>query len=118
MIAEIFEKQGFLVELTSKTRDGGCDIIALYNKLDTLLKIIIECKRFGKKNKVGIEYVQRIFGVKIAENANKALLVTTSTFTDPARQFEKEHYWDLELKDYLTVTKWIKEYNEMLRGIS
>jgi hypothetical protein len=48
IIAHVFNKAGFEVELTKKTRDGGRDIIALKYDLDIPIKFIIECKRWAK----------------------------------------------------------------------
>jgi Restriction endonuclease len=110
IIAEIFFKKGFKVELTKATRDGGRDIVAINENLDIKTKFIIECKRYAKTNKVSIGIVQRLLGVKISEQANKAILATTSTFTRDARVFASNHMWDLDLKDYEDILGWIKSY--------
>lgn len=110
IIAEIFYKKGFHVELTKATRDGGRDIIALYEYMNIRTKYLIECKRYAKTNKVSIGFVQRLLGVKIAERANKAILATTSTFTRDARFFASNNLWDLDLKDYDDIVAWIKSY--------
>lgn len=115
MIAEIFYKNGFLVELTKATRDGGRDIIAIRNNLDIKTKYIIECKRYAPHNKVDIALVQRLLGVKIADAANQAILATTSSFTSSAISFVKQNcIWDLALKEYNDVMKWIYKYNRLV----
>lgn len=93
LIAEIFSRQGFEVHLTKQTRDGGKDIIALYNTLGIQTKYIIECKRYREKP-VGIELVQRLAGVRHALSANKAILATTSRFTSPAIEWAKQEVID------------------------
>ena len=118
IIAEIFDSLGYHIELTARTRDGGRDILAIQKNVDFFVKLIIECKRFGRDKKVGLSFVQRLLGVKIAERANKALLVTTAFFTTPAKKFESEHFWDLELKDYTTVLNWVNAYTGRKRGIA
>jgi len=109
VIAEIFARQGFEVHLTKQTRDGGKDIIALYNKLGIHTKYIIECKRYTNKP-VGIELVQRLAGVRHALSANKAILATTSRFTSPAMEFAKQevNLWSLDLKDYDDIVSWLQ----------
>ena len=109
VIAEIFARQGFEVHLTKQSRDGGKDIIALYNKLGIHTKYIIECKRYTNKP-VGIELVQRLAGVRHALSANKAILATTSRFTSPAMEFAKQevNLWSLDLKDYDDIVNWLK----------
>ncbi len=108
IVAELFLKNGFDVKLTKATRDGGRDIIAFYEHMDIQMKYIIECKRYAENRLVSIGFVQRLLGVKIAEQANKAILATTSGFTKPARQFAANHIWDLALKDYNDILYWIK----------
>lgn len=110
IIAEIFYKKGFEVELTKTTCDGGMDIVAISNHMDIRVKYFIECKRYSRQNKISVGLVQRLFGVKIAEQANKAILATTSSLTKQARIFGNNHIWDLELKDYDDIVKWIKGY--------
>jgi hypothetical protein len=46
----------------------------------------------------------------MAEAANKAVLVTSSGFTRDARRFASEHLWDLDLKAYDDVIKWVSHY--------
>lgn len=110
LIAEIFAKRGFTVELTQATHDGGRDIIAVRKDLDIPTKFIVECKRYAPERKVTLGIVQRLYGVKMAESANKAILATTSGFTGPAVQFAENHLWDLDLKGYDAVVKWIREH--------
>jgi hypothetical protein len=111
IIAELFKARGFEIELTRQTRDGGRDIIAISEHLDIRSKYLIECKRYLPDNKVTISLVQRLYGVKMAESANKAILATTSSFTKPAKEFASEHIWDLDLKAYDDIMGWIKSYN-------
>jgi hypothetical protein len=108
-VAELFHRNGFQVELTKQTRDGGKDIIAVSSRLDIPVKYIVECKRFARERKVSLEYVQRLLGVKISENANKAILVTTSQFTKDALAFANRHFWDLALKDFADLSAWIRQ---------
>ncbi len=110
LVAEIFEKRGFAVELTKATRDGGKDIIAISTYMGIRMKYIIECKRYARDNKVSLDVVQRLYGVKVSENANKAILVTTSDYTRDAKKFGSQHRWDLELKDRDDILGWLKGY--------
>lgn len=111
VIAEIFLNNGFYVELTKATRDGGKDIIAIKQNLGIQTKYIIECKRYARENKISIGLVQLLLGVKIAAAANQAILATTSSFTKDAVEFSKNHIWDLALKDYDDITTWLLPYS-------
>jgi len=110
LIAEIIRNKGFEVTLTPKTRDGGKDIIALYKNPLGHQMFIVECKRYSEDNKIGVELVRGLYGVKVAERYNQAILVTTSTFTSAAKEFVKPLKFELELKDYNDITEWCNEY--------
>lgn len=111
IIAEIFYKMGFQVELTKATRDGGYDIVAISNNME---KYLIECKRYAKHKKISVGFVQRLLGIKISEKARKAILATTSTFTWPAYDFGLKNIWHLELKDYNDIMLWVNQYCQSL----
>ncbi|MDE1237172.1 restriction endonuclease [Vibrio aestuarianus] len=109
-VAELFRQQGFKVEVTQRTRDGGRDIIAIRSELDLNVKYIIECKKYCHTNKVGVELVRQLYGVQQAESANKSVLVTTSSFTQGAIDFANQHNtkWHMDLKSYSDLLSWVK----------
>ncbi|SFS82869.1 restriction endonuclease [Paenibacillus sp. 453mf] len=110
VVAEIFHKKGFTVTLTPRTRDGGKDIYAIQNGMFGRQLFVIECKRYSSTNKVGVELVRGIYGVKVAERATAAMLVTTSTFSKDAIDFASPLKYELSLKDYTDLKSWLKEY--------
>ncbi|MGI3098920.1 restriction endonuclease [Vibrio diabolicus] len=115
VIAEIFKHSGFEVTLTKSTRDGGKDIIAVQRHalgIDT--KYFIEYKRYAPDNKVGVEVVRALHGVKnTIGGPNKVILVTTSAFTQGAIDFAQSQAsscWDISLKDYQDILSWLSAY--------
>jgi hypothetical protein len=109
IIAGLMEQFGFEVELTARTADGGRDIIATANR--TLnLRCLIECKRYASDNRVGLALVQRLHGVVQSEQATKGILVTTSSFTKPARDFLRRQPWLLEGRDFAGIVEWLDDY--------
>lgn len=108
IIAELFRREGFDVHLTQPTRDGGTDIIAVSYRMNIWQKLIIECKKYAPTNRVGIAVVQRLLGVKAQTSANKAVIVTTSSFSRDAERVARERFWDLDLKAYNDVVGWIR----------
>jgi restriction system protein len=70
--------------------------------------MIVECKRFAPENRVGIAIVQRLLGAKTQVNANKAVVVTTSSFSQDAQLVARERFWDLDLKAYDDVVGWLR----------
>ena len=105
MVAELFHSSGYHVELTKRTRDGGCDIIAV-KRTEVNLRLLIECKR-TEKVRVGV--VRQLKGV-LDGNATKAILATTGFLTPDARLFVEKHEWQLEAHDRDAIIAWINRY--------
>jgi restriction endonuclease Mrr len=113
LIAELWTRFDYEVELTARTRDGGRDIIAV-RKREADVRILVECKRYTPPRKVGIEVVRSLYGVKIDEKATKAVLATTTSFTSEALRLFAAHQWELEPRDYEGVVEWINLAKEGL----
>jgi hypothetical protein len=109
LIAELWAGFGYEVELTQQTRDGGKDIIAVRNTLFAE-RILIECKRPDPGNKIGVQLVRSLYGVKVSEGATKAIMATTSYFSPESEQWFAQHKWELEGKDFDGVQDWLKRY--------
>jgi restriction system protein len=83
LIGEAFRRQGYEVaEIGGKGADGGIDL-KLYRSGQTVL---VQCKQW-KAYRVGVQPVRELFGVLISERANRAVLVTSGSFTQEARAF-------------------------------
>jgi HJR/Mrr/RecB family endonuclease len=110
VIAELLAKQGFKVELTPRTKDGGYDIIALLNyKQHNPLKFLVECKRYNDK-KVGIEVIRSFKHVVDQTNVNRGIIATTSYFTKGALDEQKGYPLLLDYRDKDKVLEWVKGY--------
>lgn len=109
MVAELFRQQGFEVELTPETRDGGCDIIASKNIGGLPFMLLIECKKYAKTNPVGVNLIRSLLGVQNDRKANKAVLVTTSRFTSSARCFAERQQHLISLMDIDDLMQMIHE---------
>jgi len=107
-IAGIWNRLGYAIELTARTRDGGRDVVAV-RKTESEVRYIIECKRYDESHKIGVGLLRALYGVKTHERATKAFLATTSYFTRGAIEFWEPHRWELELKDYKGVREWAKQ---------
>lgn len=117
IMAEVFRSKGFEVDLTKRTRDGGKDIIAVHtDAIGIKSKYFIECKRYAESNKISVDVVRSLYGVmNTIDGPNKAIIVTTSTFTDDARKFVKREArssWDLALVDRTQLLDWLHGYKE------
>ena len=99
IVERVFIDAGFETVLTPATRDGGKDIIATKYEMGKPVVFYIECKRYGREQKVGVAAVQRLYGVQTDDKINKAVLVTTSRFTSVARRFAERQKTLIDLYD-------------------
>ena len=99
VVEEVFKRQGFQTRLTPQTRDGGKDIIATKSILGRPVMFLIECKRYNEMNKIGVDIVRALYGVQTAERANKAIIVTSSYFTEDAQRFAEQQKTLIDLFD-------------------
>lgn len=110
VIADLLSDMGMEVELTPETRDGGKDILAYIKTEIGKFLCLVEAKRHNKNRPVGVSLVRSLFGTLKDHQATSAMLVTTSRFAPPARQFQQRHEYQLSLKDYNDVVSWILKY--------
>jgi hypothetical protein len=107
LIVLLLKKMEFSVEQTSLSGDGGVDIIAYSQEPIIRGKYLIQCKNWN--NPVGQPVVRDLFGVVMGERANKGILITTSNFTEQARQFASDK--NIELIENDTLIKLLTKYN-------
>ena len=86
--AEYFRVLGKRVETISHGADGGIDA-RIYEDGADILQYAIQCKAWS--GKVGVKEIRELFGVMVHESAGKGIFMTTSTFSDDAKQFASEH---------------------------
>lgn len=115
VVAELFRAKGYQVDLTKRTRDGGKDIIAIHtDSFGISNKYFIECKHYAEDNKIGVDVVRALHGVKNTKDGpNKTIVATTSSFTPDARRFvatEIASKWDMSLADYNDIVRWLRDY--------
>jgi HJR/Mrr/RecB family endonuclease len=112
VIAELLRSQGFTVELTKRTRDGGYDLIAIARHAGFPLKFLVECKRYTTE-KIGIDIVRSLMYVVQEQQANKGIIATTSYFTKDVKQKQQSaHPYQLDLRDKNDILSWIQRYGE------
>lgn len=110
LVAELLLKEGMKVELTKPSKDGGRDIIAMANTATGRHLYLVECKRFKAENPVGVRFVRMLYGIVEAEKATGGILVTTSSFTKGAKDFQKTVENRLWLKDNNVLLQWLGQY--------
>lgn len=107
LVCEILSRLGWRIELTPASKDGGYDIVGFSGSAGGVTSSwLIECKKYGPKNKVGVGVVRALCGVKEQVKVANAMIVTTSTFTSGAREMGASR-WDLSLRDHDDVLAWV-----------
>lgn len=110
MLAELLDDMGWEVELTQATRDGGKDILAYMNTELGRLLCLVDAKRYREDRTIGVGMVRTLYGTLCDYQANSAMMVTTSSFSPDAKEFQQRHQYQLTLRDYSDVVKWITQY--------
>jgi len=116
LLADLLSDMGWEVELTQQTRDGGKDILAYLNTDLGRFLCLVEAKHYRRDRKVGVELVRTLYGTLFDAQANSAMLVTSSSFSSDAREFQRKHRYQLSLRDYADIVSWIKKYGTIQNG--
>lgn len=87
LVSELYRAIGDSSEVTQASRDGGVDVIV--NQQDGS-KLVVQVKRYTPDNSVGKPTVQQMVGVREEYNADVAVIVTTSSFSEPAVKLEEQ----------------------------
>lgn len=85
LVGEAYRRQGYSVEETGGGgADGGIDLILL-GKGE---KVIIQCKQW-KAFKVSVKVVREMYGIMVAEKADRVIIVTSGVYTGEAYGFAR-----------------------------
>lgn len=91
-VAMVFSALGYEdITVTSKSNDGGKDII-MYKEGR---KCVCEVKLYSAQYKIGREKIQKLHSAMLDCDAEHAVFVTTSDYTDTARAYAGKHGIDL-----------------------
>lgn len=112
VMAEIYSKLGYNVELTKKTKDGGKDIIIRAPGILGDFIYYVECKKYAANNPVGVAIVRAFDGVINMDRVNGGIIATTSYFAKDARNLilDKNLSYQIKMHDY-------NKIREMLNGV-
>lgn len=113
LICEILNGFGWDVQLTKATRDGGYDIFAISKDISGMSSSwLIECKKYSPTNKVGIDVVRSLCGVKNDLKVSNAMIATTSFFSSEVHKAKSSRY-DFQLVDYNGIVEWLNSSYRM-----
>lgn len=109
LVAELLHRLGYEIEVTPPSKDGGVDIYAAKSSELGHFMLLVECKRYARSKPVKVDVVRALHGNVHAKRATSGVVVTTSTFTRGARDFQRELRHQLELRDYLNLRDWLSK---------
>ena len=108
LVAELFIQEGYQVELTKSTVDGGKDIYAAKTTVFGQFLYVVECKKYSPENKVGVNVLRSLYGVVQNEKVTSGIIVTSSYFTKNAINFQQSIKHQLQLNDFNNLCKWLE----------
>ena len=108
LLAIVFRRKGFDVELGPGRSDGGVDLRLLYKDPVGPLVTLVQAKRWAQHRKIPIEPVRAFYSVVQDESANRGLFVSTSEFLPECRRFAESKALRLDLAGPEAIMNWIR----------
>ncbi len=102
VMAEIYNKLGYEVELTKATRDGGKDIILRKPEILGDFIYYVECKQNAPKRPIGVGIIRNLIGTIDTDRVNGGILATTSYFSSDVKKFidDNNYNFKIQMHDY------------------
>jgi tetratricopeptide (TPR) repeat protein len=86
LIANLYEQQGYETTVTPGSNDRGVDVWA-ENDLE---RVAIQVKQFAEGNVVGRPVIQKLESTLARGDADRIVIITSSTFANTAKQYAAE----------------------------
>jgi restriction system protein len=104
--------QGFEVELSPQTRDGGVDLYAVKHTVFGRRLLVVDCKRYRPDRPVGVGVVRGMVGAVDISGANAGLVISTSRFSAPAKTLAAQYPFRIDLQDYFDLQRLLAKFTE------
>jgi hypothetical protein len=108
-VAFLFQQRGFAARVVGHTGDEGIDIEMQSRNGQGPVRMVVQCKRY--RGSVGQPIVREFYG-SFANQAAEGFLVTTGTFTQPARDWAASR--PLRLIDGAELLRWTEQVAQQL----
>ncbi len=107
-IGQLFELEGYGVQYTERSGDGGVDILLCrpgrgWSRREGDLALV-QCKRYASQHTVGSPELQQFSGALRHHFAHEGYFVTTSFFTPAAKEWAEQE--GIQLIDGLDLLRW------------
>jgi hypothetical protein len=116
LVAELYARMGFEVDLSRQSKDDGLDFLAVRSEGEPPFVLVVQCKHPDtsfpdrKRNKVGVRLMRELYGTATWNNVPNCLMITSSEFTTGAKRFADAKSQEIQLADRVSVLKWISKY--------
>lgn len=108
LLGELLEIDGWNVQVTRGSKDGGIDVIAKKNDLRLgEIKTIWQAKKYKNGNKVSLSDVRELSAIREFEGATKGVIVTTSKLTKGAIEWVQRDLYRLGYLEGNQIEEWI-----------
>ena len=115
LLDAIFRNHGYRTELGPGGNDGGVDIRLYQHDLIGEVVTLVQAKRYDIRHPIGLEAVAALHAIADAEQANRALFVTTSRYLPSAQRFAATKRKKLILTTSRDVIAWCEGIAERLK---
>jgi len=102
-VARLFEKMGYTINITAASADEGVDIFL--ERGDR--RAIVQCKKY--KGTVGQPIVRDFYGTMVHSRVEQGYIITTGTFSLPAKQWAKGK--QIHLVDGAELIDWLRSFS-------
>ena len=108
LVAELYDREGYDVELTRGSRDSGVDIYAIHRAPYASFLTVIDCKKYHARHPVGVELVRQLRSAAGDHRAHMGVIATSSYFTKGAKEYAQADEHILGLQDFVSIHEMLK----------
>ena len=110
LVGDLLEKEGWTVEVTQGTRDGGIDVIATRDDpIVGKVRSLWQAKKYKSTRRVALNEVRELSAVRDEARATIGMMITTSKLTRDAIAWVQRDAYRLGYKDDAAVKEWIEK---------
>jgi hypothetical protein len=114
LVAELFVRKGFEVDLYRPTKDEGIDFLAIRGDREDPFIFAVQVKHPDTteegRNKILVPVVREIYGVSKYYGLQNAVVVTSGFFSRGAKAFQQGKPDEIQLHDREALLEWIFKF--------
>ena len=116
LMAEIFARRGFDVDLYRASKDGGIDFLAVNTDQRDPLIYAVQCKHpdrpkgDAKASTMPVATVREIYGVAKASDLHGAIALTSASYSPAAKKFSDLKPDEIQVSGRDEILEWVRNY--------